>query len=68
MHNGQPEGLGEVAGSTETGAYTLNGDKTDRAETKEPGAKWWIPSENEWYKAAYYDPTLNGADGGVNIG
>ena len=24
---------------------------------------WWIPSEDEWYKAAYYDPTLNGTGG-----
>ena len=22
-----------------------------------PNAKFWIPSEDEWYKAAYYDPT-----------
>ena len=28
MGNGQPTNLGEAAGSTETGAYTLNGDTT----------------------------------------
>jgi hypothetical protein len=33
-------------------------------ETRNPGATWWIPSEDEWYKAAYYDPTLNGGTGG----
>ena len=27
-------------------------------------ASWWIPSNNEWYKAAYYDPTINGGTGG----
>ena len=27
-------------------------------------AKVWIPTENEWLKAAYYDPTLNGGEGG----
>lgn len=27
-------------------------------------AKYWIPSEDEWYKAAFYDPTLNGGIGG----
>lgn len=27
-------------------------------------AKYWIPTEDEWYKAAYYDPTLNGGNGG----
>ena len=27
-------------------------------------AKVWIPSENEWTKAAYYNPTLNNGAGG----
>lgn len=27
-------------------------------------AKYWIPTEDEWYKAAFYDPTLNGGSGG----
>lgn len=27
-------------------------------------AKYWIPTENEWYKAAYYNPTLNSGAGG----
>ena len=27
-------------------------------------AKYFIPTENEWYKAAYYDPTLNSGSGG----
>ena len=39
--------------STETGAYTLNGATTGII-TKNAGATWWIPTENEWYKAAYY--------------
>lgn len=64
LHNGQPRNLGEAAGSTETGAYTLNGDTVKGLETRNPGAKWWIPSQNEWYKAAYYDPRLNGGAGG----
>jgi formylglycine-generating enzyme required for sulfatase activity len=25
---------------------------------------YFLPSENEWYKAAYYDPTKNGGSGG----
>ena len=32
--------------------------------TKNVNAQYWIPSENEWYKAAYYDPSLNGGIGG----
>lgn len=57
LHNGQGNG------STETGAYTLNGNTG--LITKNVGATVWLPSENEWYKAAYYDPTP-GAGGGDN--
>ena len=41
-------------GSTETGAYTLNGATSGDAVAKNPGALYWIPTENEWYKAAYH--------------
>ena len=61
MNNGQPTGLGEVAGSTEQGAYTLNGDISNGLELKNANASYWIPGENEWYKAAYYDPNKGGA-------
>ncbi len=64
MQNGQPFGLGEVAASTEQGAYTLNGDTTGGLEARNANAAYFIPTENEWYKAAYYDPTLNGGAGG----
>ena len=33
--------------------------------TKNSGANVYLPSEDEWYKAAYYDPTP-GAGGGDN--
>jgi formylglycine-generating enzyme required for sulfatase activity len=58
MHNGQG------SGSTETGAYTLNGATTGII-LKNVGATVYLPSEDEWYKAAYYDPTA-GAGGGDN--
>jgi formylglycine-generating enzyme required for sulfatase activity len=48
-------------GSTETGAYTLNGASTGIIN-KNAGAKYYIPTENEWYKAAYYK------GGGTNKG
>jgi formylglycine-generating enzyme required for sulfatase activity len=54
---------GQGSGSTETGAYTLTGNTG--LITKNPGATVYLPSENEWYKAAYYDPTP-GAGGGDN--
>ena len=40
--------------STETGAYTLNGLTTGTAPGKNPGALFYVPTEDEWYKAAYY--------------
>jgi sulfatase modifying factor 1 len=55
-------GNGQGSGSTETGAYTLTGNTG--IITKNVGATVWIPSEDEWYKAAYYDPTKNGGAGG----
>ena len=48
MHNGATNGA-----STETGAYKLDGAVSGIFK-KNTGAKWWVPSEDEWYKAAYY--------------
>lgn len=45
---------GQGSGSTETGAYTLNG-ATSGIITANAGAQVYIPTEDEWYKAAYYD-------------
>jgi formylglycine-generating enzyme len=56
LHNGQG------AGSTETGAYVFT---TTTTYTKNAGVSHRLPNENEWYKAAYYDPTV-GAGGGDN--
>jgi formylglycine-generating enzyme required for sulfatase activity len=54
MHNGQG------GGSTESGAY----DMTQSASTviHSGSASVWIPTENEWYKAAYYQPVGAGGD------
>ena len=54
-------GNGQGTGSTETGAYTLSGN--NGFITKNMGANVWLPSENEWYKAAYYDPTTGAGSG-----
>ncbi len=61
LHNGQPSGL-QVAGTTETGAYALNGTISGVVISRGGGAQYWIPSENEWYKAAYYQPAAAGGD------
>ncbi|NCC23177.1 MAG: hypothetical protein EOM26_12075 [Alphaproteobacteria bacterium] len=44
---------GRGAGDTETGSYTLS---LGLSVTRELGATWVLPTEDEWYKAAYYDP------------
>jgi len=52
MHNGQ--GSSDVQG----GAYTLEGGSfPSNAHTvvRNSSAKFFVPTENEWYKAAYYD-------------
>ena len=59
LHNGQPTG-GQVAGVTETGAYTLNGATTGNTITTNSGANYYIPSVAEWRKAAFYDPNHGG--------
>jgi formylglycine-generating enzyme required for sulfatase activity len=54
LQNGQPTGP-EGTGTTETGAYTLAGDTTNlTTETRNSGAAYFLPSDNEWYKAALY--------------
>jgi len=51
---------GQGSGSTETGAYTLNGATSGDAVAANPGAAFRLPTENEWYKAAYYSPNYGG--------
>jgi formylglycine-generating enzyme len=55
LHNGQPTGA-QGPGTTERGAYTLDGYNGDDGRTIQRNADWeWaVTSEDEWYKAAYY--------------
>lgn len=57
---------GQGSGDTETGAYTLLGGTptpTNYPITRNLGATWFLPSEDEWYKAAYHQPAELGGDG-----
>jgi formylglycine-generating enzyme required for sulfatase activity len=46
---------GQGSGSTETGAYTLVGGQTSgTAPAVTSGASYFLPTEDQWYKAAYY--------------
>jgi len=59
LTNGQPTGP-QDANTTEDGSYYLNGATTDAQlvavtrKTVAEGGRYYIPTEDEWYKAAYY--------------
>ncbi len=75
MSNGQPNG-GGTSTTTENGAYNVYGrggpPTTGWSTVSRNGVNpntglpptFWIPTENEWYKAAYYSPLLNSGAGG----
>ena len=41
--------------SMETGAYTLNNATSGAIVARNAGAQYFLPSANEWYKAAFYN-------------
>jgi|GEM_PF-1112072 len=56
---------GQGTGDTESGVYNMLPTSTnDSIPVRQAGATVFLPSEDEFYKAAYYDPTLNGGVGG----
>ncbi len=59
LENGQPTGA-QNASTTEAGVYDIGNGLT---EVRNPNATYFIPSEDEWYKAAYYDPNKPGGAG-----
>ncbi len=60
LANGQLTGA-QGAQSTETGVYDLTDDGPPE---RQADTFWGLPSPDEWYKAAYYDPTLDDSEGG----
>jgi formylglycine-generating enzyme len=54
LHNGQPTGA-QGNTTTEDGAYTLTAAAISaNSVTRNAGARWFLPTANEWYKAAYH--------------
>jgi formylglycine-generating enzyme required for sulfatase activity len=58
LHNGQPTGAQDLT-TTEDGSYFINGihesaDQLLEDVVREPDATWVIPTDNEWYKAAFH--------------
>jgi formylglycine-generating enzyme required for sulfatase activity len=58
---------GQKDGDTEKGSYAINGGTVTTPDhaalAKEKGDHWVVSSENEWYKAAYFDPKKSGGAG-----
>ena len=66
MANGQPTGA-QGSTTTENGAYNVNGATSGNAVAKNAinpntsaAPTFYVPTENEWYKAAYYSPNYGG--------
>ena len=56
LTNGQPTGAQDVS-TTEDGSYSLNDATSDAAlllVTRKAGARYVLPTADEWYKAAYH--------------
>jgi len=59
LTHGQPTGT-QDASTTEDGSYYMNGATSDTAlmavtrKTAAEGGRYYIPTEDEWYKAAYH--------------
>ena len=59
LTHGQPTGAQDLT-TTEDGSYYLNGAITHEAllavtrKTPEQGGRYYVPTEDEWYKAAYH--------------
>lgn len=63
LHNNKPIGL-PGPNTTETGVYLLNNFATSGPKPSPQNKEsYWLPNENEWYKAAYFDPNKNGSPG-----
>jgi formylglycine-generating enzyme required for sulfatase activity len=60
LENGQPTGA-QDATTTEDGTYDLS---LGAATVRKAGCTYFLPSEDEWYKAAYYDPDKGDGAGG----
>jgi hypothetical protein len=61
LHNGMPTG-DQGPKTTEDGAYDIGLATSSNNYNKKPNALYWITTEDEWYKAAFYK------GGGKNAG
>ncbi len=62
LHNGKVPTIASVMdGAYDASTFTKNPDGTFNDQlTHHPSAKYWIPTFDEWIKAAHYDPDRHG--------
>ena len=62
LHNGKEASIAAISnGAYDISTFKTNPDGTFTDQvTRSPDAKFWIPSLDEWLKAAHYDPNKNG--------
>ena len=59
--NGKSSDISAVAnGAYDISTFGYNGQNYTDQETHNADAKYWIPTYDEWIKAAYYDPNKSG--------
>lgn len=59
----RPEQWAFETGAYDTSTFSLGEfGSADEQATRSPGAKFWLPSRDEWIKAAFYDPNRYGPD------
>jgi sulfatase modifying factor 1 len=62
LHHGQPTGVQDNS-TTEDGAYTMTDEgMRNNSIARNPKARFWLPNDDEWYKAAYHQPAEQGGD------
>jgi formylglycine-generating enzyme required for sulfatase activity len=62
LHNGQPAGKQDET-TTEDGAYSLTPEALAAENVlRNAQARFWLPSDDEWYKAAYHQPFADGGE------
>ena len=62
LHNGAPTNEQVNSSTTEDGAYTITSSISSTTITKNRDQKYWLPSLNEWHKAAYFQPVYSSVE------
>ena len=71
LHNGAPTGVADadVDVTIDTGAYdVMPNDNSENSYViaKKRYRKYWIPSINQWHKAAYFEPSASSVGTGIS--